>query len=182
MATYYNTCECGARKAVLNGTCRACYIKSMKTKNGKQSEDLSPSTVRTCQACFGPFKSSSKARYCTKCNNWGKKYGYATALLKHNLEICDDPDRKQKIVSAIEEHLSRNPSAAQIANEIEIKVANLRKSMKEIVYSEPFARKHDKDGFPIYKKQSCGWRCPSCGRAQTKRACRLCEMKIRGQI
>lgn len=183
MAGNYDRCQCGKKKATLNSTCRSCYIDTMRAMKKRQRQEKTyTSTLSICKGCFGEFKSSAKLRHCNKCNNWGNKNGFGPKLLKHNLEVCQDPERKQKILAALILEQEKHPVATEISNKIEAEVARLRQGMTEIVRTDPFSSGADDDGYPVFKTQKCGWRCPQCRQPQKKRSCRLCEMKIRGSI
>jgi len=183
MATYYDKCQCGNKKAVLNATCRSCYIRTIKSiKSTRPKKETDDRQTRTCKGCYQDFKTRVRAKYCGRCNNWGNKNGRGALLLKHNLEVCDDPDRKAKILEALAVEQSNNPAAVAVASDIERQIAELREGMVAIVRSDPFPSGADADGYPLYKKQNYGWRCPKCRQPQKKRCCRLCEMKIRGSI
>lgn len=182
MATYYDKCQCGNKKAVLNATCRSCYIKTMKSLKRTKEPTYSSATTRICKACFCSFRSSVRGKYCNRCHNWGNKHGFGIVMLKHNFEVCDDQERKQKIFDALTAEETSNPVATAIANRNEVEIKELREAMTEIIRSDPFSSGVDKDGYPVFKTQKCGWRCKKCGRPQKKRCCRLCEMKIRGSI
>jgi hypothetical protein len=80
-------------------------MKSMKTTRPKKEADNRQ--TRTCKGCYEDFKTRVRAKYCGKCNNWGNKNGRGALLLKHNLEKCEDQDRKDKILQALAVESSR---------------------------------------------------------------------------
>ena len=181
VGTSYDICECGKRKSKGNAKCKSCHVAYMRSLK-REKIVKHATTVRVCHGCFCEYNSSRKDRLCTSCFNWGRKFGYGLPLLRHHLEKCDDPARREKILASIIAEQTANPLVSAVLDRQEAQIAKLRAEMTEILRTNPFSSGADRDGFPIYKKTKVGYRCQQCRQAQKKRSCRLCEMKIRGQL